>query len=117
LGDNDFIYSGDWSTGIETSPDETNSGLNTDKSIFVESGTTTLTSLNTISDIVVRDGAILIIEDAVTLNGDFANFGKVIFSSTATKTAALGPFPATTRQLVGDNFEIHRFIPESNRAF
>ena len=117
VGDNDFIYSGDWSTGIETSPDETNSGLNTDKSIFVESGTTTLTSLNTISDIVVRDGAILIIEDAVTLNGDFANFGKVIFRSTDTKTATLGEFDSGNRQLVGDNYEIERFISESNRAF
>lgn len=119
VGDNDFVYTGaDWtSTGIGTSPDNTNSGLNTDKSIFVESGTTTLTSLNTISDIVVRDEATLIIEDAVTLNGDFANFGKVIFRSDTDKTAVLGPFPAKTRQLVGDNFEIERFIPESNRAF
>ncbi|TXE21320.1 T9SS type A sorting domain-containing protein [Psychroflexus gondwanensis] len=118
VGDNDFVYAGDWtSTGIGTSPDETNSGLNTDKSIFVESGITTLKVDNTISDVVVRAGATLIFQGAVTLNGDFANFGKVIFSSTAFSTAALGEFDSENRELVGNNFEIHRFIPKSNRAF
>ncbi|EMY79938.1 secreted outer membrane protein [Psychroflexus gondwanensis ACAM 44] len=116
VGDNDYVYSNDTDTWGSVGIGTPTGGL-ISESIFVESGTTTLTSLNTISDIVVRDDATLIIEDAVTLNGDFANFGKVIFSSTSTKTAALGPFPATTRQLVGDNFEIHRFIPKSNRAF
>jgi hypothetical protein len=118
VGDNDFVYAGDWtSTGIGTTPDETNSGLNTDKSIFVESGITTLKVDNTISDVVVRAGATLIFQGAVTLNGDFANFGKVIFSSTASRTAALGEFDSENRELVGNNFEIHRFIPKSNRAF
>jgi hypothetical protein len=118
VGDNDFVYAGDWtSTGIGTSPDETNSALNTNKSIFVESGITTLKEDNTISDVVVRAGATLIFQGAVTLNGDFANFGKVIFSSTAFSTAALGEFDSENRELVGNNFEIHRFIPKSNRAF
>jgi hypothetical protein len=121
VGDNDFVYSNDtdnWSlVGIGTAP-----GGSATESIFIEAGTATLSSSTTISDVVVRDGATLIIEDAITLNGDFANFttfgnGKVTFRSTATQTAALGEFDASNRNLVGTNFEIERFIPKSNRAF
>ncbi|GAA0753999.1 T9SS type A sorting domain-containing protein [Psychroflexus lacisalsi] len=117
VGDNDFVYAGDWTTGIGDSPENVDLGVNPGKSIFVESGITTLTEDNTISDVVVRAGATLIFQGAVTLNGDFANFGKVIFSSTASRTAALGEFDSENRELVGNNFEIHRFIPKSNRAF
>jgi len=67
--------------------------------------------------VVVRAGATLIIEDAIKLNGDFANFGKVTFRSTATETAVLGEFDGLNRKLVGNNYEIERFIPQSNRAF
>ncbi|MBZ9777727.1 T9SS type A sorting domain-containing protein [Psychroflexus sp. CAK8W] len=122
VGDNDFVYNGDWTTTGLGDPEASNTGSNPDKSIFIESGTVTLTGSNTISDVVVRDGATLIIEDAITLNGDFANFtssqnGKVTFRSTESKTAVLGIFDATNRKLVGNNYEIERYIPASNRAF
>ena len=123
FGDNDFIYSGDWTiSGLGDPEGGSFTGSNPDKSIFVESGTATLSIANTISDVVVRDGATLIIEDAITLNGDFANFttsgnGKVTFRSTDTQTAVLGPFDGPDQQLVGTNYEIERYIPDSNRAF
>ncbi|PKG44291.1 T9SS type A sorting domain-containing protein [Psychroflexus sp. MES1-P1E] len=118
IGDNDFVYTGNWTTSGLGDPEATPyDGVNTDKSIFIESAETTLSGTNTISDVVVREGATLILEDAITLNGDFANFGKVIFRSTAFKTAALGLFNHENRRLTGENYEIERYIPKSNRAF
>lgn len=121
VGDNDFVYSNDtdgWiPVGIGESPEGSSGGLNDDKSIFVENGTVTLLEDNLISDVVVRAGATLILNKAITLNGDFANFGKVIFRSVEKETAALGPFDGNNRSLVGTDFEIHRFIPANNRAF
>ncbi|SDG78077.1 beta strand repeat-containing protein [Psychroflexus sediminis] len=121
VGDNDFVYTGNWTTsGLGNPEGGSFSGSNSDKSIFVESGTATLSNANTISDVVVRAGATLIIEDLITLDGDFANFGKVTFRSTGgpgAKTGVLGEFDALNRKLVGDNFEIERFIPADNRAF
>ncbi|MBZ9652586.1 beta strand repeat-containing protein [Psychroflexus montanilacus] len=121
VGDNDFVYSNDtdgWiPVGIGESPEGSSGGLNDDKSIFIENGTVTLLEDNLISDVVVRAGATLILDKAITLNGDFANFGKVIFRSTEKETAALGPFDGNNRSLVGTDFEIQRFIPENNRAF
>jgi hypothetical protein len=118
IGDNDFIYKGNWTTsGLgdpEASPYD---GANTDKSIFIESAETTLSGINTISDVVVRAGATLIVEDAITLNGDLTNFGKVIFRSTTFKTGALGLFNYGNRRVTGENYEIERYIPKSNRAF
>ncbi|MFD0931613.1 T9SS type A sorting domain-containing protein [Psychroflexus salinarum] len=121
VGDNDFVYSNDtdgWiPVGIGESPEGSSGGLNDDKSIFVENGTVTLTDDNLISDVVVRAGGTLILNKAITLNGDFANFGKVIFRSTVKETAALGPFDGNNRKLVGNNFEIERYIPKNNRAY
>ena len=118
IGDNDFVYRGNWTTSGLGDPEAAPfDGANTDKSIFIESAETTLSGTNTISDVIVRAGATLILEDAITLNGDFTNFGKVIFRSTAIKTAALGPFNYENRRLVGENYEIERYIPKSNRAF
>jgi len=120
-GDNDYVYSNDtdeWApVGIGESPEGSSGGLNPGKSIFVEEGTVTLSNTNTISDVVVRDGATLILEGAITLNGDFANFGSVIFRSDEKVTAALGPFDAINRELVGTGYQIERFIPSNNRAF
>lgn len=118
IGDNDFIYDGNWSNrGIGNSPGNFNGGANLGRSIFVENGEATLSSSNLISDVIVRANATLIVQDELTLNGDFANFGKVIFKSTDTKTAVLGEFDALNRKLVGTNYEIERHIPKSNRAF
>jgi|GEM_PF-828293 len=116
VGDNDYVYSNDTDTWGSVGIGTPTGGL-ISESIFVEDGTATLSASTIISDVVVRDGATLIIEDAIKLNGDFANFGKVTFRSTATETAVLGEFDGLNRKLVGNNYEIERFIPQSNRAF
>jgi len=112
-GDNDYIFNGtDWSTNIylNTSPD--NNTAEPDKNIFINSGTFSLTQDKTIGDLVVRSGATLILEPGIklTVSGDIVNEGTIIFDSDATGTAVLETLPSTSR-VVGNGFEVRRYIP------
>lgn len=116
-GDNDYIYdNGNWDTNIYLS--ENPSGVSApDKNIFIKSGTATLTNDTTIGDLVVRTGATLILAPNVklTVTGDIVNQGTIIFESDDNGSAVLEAVQLNTR-VVGNGFEIHRYIPPK-RAF
>ncbi len=109
-GDNDYVYNGSWTNiglGDPNSTTPTNA-----QNIFVRSGTVSLTQDTTIGDLVVRSEGELILAPNVKLavNGDIVNEGTIIFDSDATGTAVLEPLPTTSR-VVGNGFEVRRFIP------
>ena len=120
-GDNDYIFDNDWlnlNTGLGNSGNPIGEST-TAQNIFIKSGTATLSDDTDIGDLVVRSGALLRIEAGVKLKvtGDIVNLGKIIFESDATEGSAVLEAVSENTRVVGDNFEIHRYIPDSNRAF
>jgi hypothetical protein len=108
-GDNDYIYNGSW-TNIGLGDPIGNS--TTDQNIFVRSGSVTLTGDIAVGDLVVRSGATLTLAPDVKLSvsGDIVNEGTIIFDSDATDTAVLEAVADNTR-VVGNGFEVRRYIP------
>ncbi|NBC58417.1 MAG: T9SS type A sorting domain-containing protein [Bacteroidetes bacterium] len=114
-GDQDYIYDGDWTNIGLGNPAGVSSGS---ENIFIRSGDVSFSSDITIGDLVVRSGARLTLEPQVilTVTGDIVNEGSIIFESDANGSAVLETVSDNTR-VVGYGFEIHRYIPNSNRAF
>ena len=110
-GDNDYIYDGDWNNNIYLSANP-NGVTEPNRNIFVKSGTVTFNLDTEIGDLVVRSGATLELAPNVklTVNGDIVNEGTIIFDSDATGTAVLETLPSSSR-VVGNGFEVRRFIP------
>lgn len=116
---NDYIHvddsgTGNWTTdGLGTDPD---GNTTTTENLFVEAGTATLNTATTVNDVTVRSGATLIIEDLLTIDGDFISEGTTIFRSNASTTAALDEVPSNTR-VRGNGFQVERYVPATSRSF
>lgn len=120
-GDNDYIFDNGWlnlNTGLGNSGNPIGEST-TAQNIFIKSGTVTLSQDTDIGDLVVRSGATLKIEPGIRLKvtGDIVNLGKIVFESDATQGSAVLEAVSENTRVVGDDFEIHRYIPDSNRAF
>ncbi len=115
--ENDYIYSNDADTWTkEGNGGDPDGVIATTQNILVKSGTATLNDATSVNRIIVADGATLIIEDLLTIDGDFISEGTTIFRSNATTTAALAEVPTNSR-IRGNGFQIERFVPATSRSF
>ena len=118
-GDQDYVYVDDTAGWLDIGLGDPNASTPTEhENIFVRSGNVSLTQNTTIGDLVVRTNATLTIESDVVLRvkGDIVNEGKIIFESDVDDTAVLGEMGSTSR-VVGDGFQIERYVPATSRSF
>jgi len=104
-----FVYeNGSWT------PSDPNTNATASDNISVINGVTSITQALEVSNITVMSGAILNVEDVLTINGNITNNGNMVFKSTATKNGELAAVPSTST-ITGD-IKVERYMSD-NRGY